>query len=493
MLSKIKYFVLVFALILCGQAQAGMWASPSGLTACGAKAVEKFKNIADEGLSERDYQYGLDAAAKLSSGQMPYQEADRLINDAMIRYIDQVRNGRFDPKMADRTIIMRPEDLNAPAIIKAGAESGSCEWMDRQEPPYEGYRQLKPVLKKYRQIEAQGPWPTLPNNLSISDGESDSNLGTVRFMLGRLGFLDAGDVSDSSSYDGTLSNAVKAFQSSHGLLADGNIGPLTVKELNKTPKQRVNQILVTMERWRWLPRNPGQRHILINLAGFELQGVENNQVTLRSNIIVGADYRETPVFTANMTEVKFNPSWTVPHNLAVKDKLPKIKENPSYVRNNNFVLTQTVNGKTQVVDANSVNWSNVNSSNFNYTLRQTPGDHNALGKIRFTIDSPFSIYLHSTPDKHLFDYPIRTFSSGCIRVQKVAELGAFAMNSPDWPVSRMQQEMQGNETRVIKMPRSIPVYLNYLTVWTDENGVTHFMPDVYDQDRLVLQAMKRWL
>lgn len=489
-LSGIFYFSGTFA--IQAASTGGRWVSASGLTSCGAKAYELLRSSDDNGLNSKDFRNGIEAVNKAQAGQMSYDEADKHLNDAVVLYIDQVRNGRFDPKLANSRIVMRPDPVNPQAIIAQGLASGSCEWLDQQEPQYDGYRQLKPLLKKYRVLASQGNWPKIPESINIVPGSSDNNLPAIRSMLTALGYMS--DTSGSSDYDDGLLAAMKQFQATHGLLADGAIGPLTAKELNKTPQDRVRQIVVTMERWRWMPRNPGARHINVNIPGFQLEGVENGKIVLRSPIIVGADYRETPVFTANMTEVKFNPSWNVPHGLAVKDKLPKLREDPSYLDKNHFVLSRVINGREQVISPHSVNWHAINAGNFNFQLRQTPGDHNALGKIRFTILSPFDIFLHSTPDKYLFDFPVRAFSSGCIRVKKVAELGEFALNNPSvWPASRIEKEMQGRDTKVIQMSKAIPVHVTYFTVWTDENGQAHFMADIYGQDAHVANVMKRWL
>ena len=497
LMTTLWAFIGISGMLLASPAQchSGIWVNSGGLSACGAKAYDLLTHAEDEGLSSGDFTYGIQAADRARRGQISYAEADRQMNDAMIRYIDQIRHGRFNPRSADHRIVMQPERVSAANVIAQGSASGGCDWLDQQAPPFEGYRQLKPLLKKYRAIAAQGPWPMLPTNMNVAPYGSNENLGTVRDMLVRLGYLSDSDSGSSSDSDDALMNAVKKFQSTHGLLPDGALGPATVKELNKSPAERVRQIVITMERWRWMPRNPGARYIRVNIAGFMLDAVENGRIVMSSPIIVGTDYRETPVFSATMTEVKFNPSWHVPHSLAIKDKLPKLhQEGASYLTNNHFVVTTTVNGKEREVNPHSINWKNVHEGNFHYSLRQTPGDYNALGRIRFTIISPFGVYLHSTPDQHLFEWPIRTFSSGCIRVKKVEELGAFVMNnSSDWPASRIASEMHGSSTKAVSLPRSIPVHVVYFTVWNDENGEPHFQPDVYGQDAHVASVMRRWL
>jgi L,D-transpeptidase YcbB len=496
MFTKFKNLSAVCGLFFLSavNAEAGIWMNGGGLTACGQKAYELLSNAGDDGLSPADFQFAVQAVERAKRGQGSFSAAEGAFNDAVARYIEQIRNGRFDPRSADHRIVMRPDRVNGHSVISQNGSSNSCEWLSQQEPPYQGYKQLKPVLKKYRQIAAATPnWPRLPaEGLNCPPGDYNDNIPGVRQVLAAYGLLSSGD--GGSYYDDDVLEAVKAFQASHGLLVDGRLGAQTVKELNKSPQDRVRQLIINMERWRWMPRNPGQRYIRVNIAGFELEAVENGQIVLRSPIIVGTDYRETPVFSATMTEVKFNPSWHVPQSLAIKDKLPKIKEDPSWLTNNHFVLTTNVNGREVEISPHSVNWKNVHAGNFNYQLRQTPGSYNALGKIRFTIISPFGVYLHSTPDQYLFDFPIRTFSSGCIRVKKVAELGEFVLNNPGvWSVSRIEQEMQGSQTKAVPLSRNIPVHVTYFSVFTDENGAVHFNPDVYGQDAHVAAAMRRWL
>jgi murein L,D-transpeptidase YcbB/YkuD len=249
------------------------------------------------------------------------------------------------------------------------------------------------------------------------------------------------------------------------------------------------QIIVNMERWRWMPRDLGLRYIKVNVASFELEAVAEGKTVLRSPIIVGRTYRKTPLFSAPMTKIIFNPTWHVPHTIAVRDKLPKLRRDPYYFINKGYTVYHTGGG---VVDPRSIDWSQISAKDFPYQLTQSPGSMNALGKILFSIDNKFSVYLHSTPEQYLFEKPVRTFSSGCIRVLKVVELAEFVLNDPlKWPKSKVEQAMKGDKTQQVKISDDILVHIGYFTIWVDDKGLPHFAEDIYGQDKLIWQTIER--
>lgn len=492
MLKQILIILLVSGLTSPAFANQGYWFGAGGLSNCGQKAVDLLKSADEEGLEPGHYRYAVDAAERAQKGQGSYAEAAAKLTQAMKQYVDDIRNGRFDPKLADRQIVMRPSPVNPAKIVSSGMASGSCHWMTQQAPPYIEYQQLKLILRKYKVLESRGSWPKIPTNITLRPGERNEHVASLRYILGGLGDLSPSQVDGGTYFDEGVKLAVQDFQARHAMNRDGVVGTVTIQELNKTPSDRIRQIKVTMERWRWMPRNPGYRHIKVNVAGFQLDAVQGGRIVMRTPIIVGEEFYETPVFTAIMTDIKFNPSWHVPHGLATQDKLPEILKDPSYLTRNNFVVTQKIGNTYKTVDPRSINWRNYSSSNFPFQLRQLPGDNNALGKIRFTIQSPFNIYLHSTPYQYLFDYPTRNFSAGCIRVKNVVGLAEFALKSPEWTRNRITQEMQGYQTKQVNLNERIPVHVTYFTVWVDGYGVPHFMPDAYGQDQQIWQAMKHY-
>lgn len=454
-----------------------LWVKDGNLTNCGQIVVDRLRAADQHGLNPRDYEVVLDVNDA--------QNTDISITRALIRYIDDVRNGRFNPKLADHNLAMKPASVDPAHIITEGLRSGSCNWIDRQPPQYPEYENLKETLKGMRVLKAQGPWPNLGEE-KLEYEDKNPEIIKLRQILTRLGYLDPQFDNGSDIFDADLDLAVRTFQKYHGLSMDGVVGDNTSRALNKTPDDRIRQVEIVLERWRWMPHTPPERYIRVNIPAFSLVAVENNKVVLRSPIIVGRAYRKTPVFTAPLVDIKFNPSWHIPKNLLHQDTIPKLRKDPSYATRKGFIIHR--NGAQ--VSPHDVDWSAAGPNNI--SIRQAPGDSNALGKIRFSIDNPYNIFLHGTPEQHLFDFPVRTFSSGCIRVLKVVELARFVFNDPhSWSKERIEREMEG--TKTLRVPLAKPMQINviYMTVWRDEDGHTHFVNDIYNQDKKVWEALQR--
>ncbi len=464
------------------------WITSRGWTACAQKALAALNNAESEGLDRECYARALRAAegASISASRALFAEIE--LTKAFIRYIDDVRNGRFNPRLADRQLVMKPDPVNPVQIMIDGFSTGGCNWIDRIPPQYVEYKALKRLRRVYSNVET----PRLPHNSKLKLGGRSPNVIILRRILGTLGDLPRGEMTASDLFDTQLEYAVKQFQRRHGQEDDGIIGPKTLRALNTSPKDRLQKIDIALERWRWMPRNPGRRYIRVNIPGFELEAVENGRIAVHSPIIVGLAYRETPVFSAPMTGVIFNPSWHVPKSIAVKDKLKKIRRDPSYLTRGGYVVYRSLGGgRYQRVSPHSVNWSGLSRSYFPYKLRQVPGRNNALGQIRFTILNNFRVFLHDTSRPQLFEKAVRTFSSGCIRVKKPVELAQFVFNdNVKWSRAAILQEMEGNKTKHVNFQKRLPVHVTYFTTWVDQSGRPHFVDDIYGQDKQVLKVLK---
>ena len=467
-----------------------IWLTENDWTSCATKALGTLKNANQEGLNVLRYEKANKKAKDAENSAQTAYQAEIELTAAMINYIDDVRNGRFNPRKADRQLVMKPDPVKPWKIMSDGFNSRSdCRWFADLTPPYKEYQDLKALLAQYRSLAEHVSWPKLDKKTELEYKDNDPQVITLRQILTFLGDIDSQYNTQDQTFDANVEFALRQFQKRHGLEADGVVGSLTLKALNTPPKDRVRQIIIAMERWRWMPRNPGNRYIQVNIPRFELEAVENKVVKLRSPIIVGMTYRETPVFSVDITAVRFNPSWNIPPGIAVRDKLPKIRRDPSYIRRKGYIL---YNSSGQRISPDSVDWSSVGSGYFPYRLRQPPGANNALGKIRFTMNNRFTVYLHSTPQQKLFEKPVRTFSSGCIRVRKALELAQFVFNDEvNWSKSVLKQEMTGTKTKNVPLTNTVPVHVTYFTVWLDEKGRPHFVKDVYGQDKQVWDVLKQ--
>jgi murein L,D-transpeptidase YcbB/YkuD len=242
-----------------------------------------------------------------------------------------------------------------------------------------------------------------------------------------------------------------------------------------------------MERWRWLPRYLGRRYILVNIARFALEVIEDDKPIMSMRIIVGKPYQSTPVFNAAMTHLVVNPSWHVPISIAKEEILPLLRRDPGYLLRQNMRVYQGGGGE---VDPRSINWLQVSASNFPYRLRQIPGPHNPLGRVKFLFPNQFSVYLHDTSNRELFSRTVRTFSHGCIRIEKPLDLAEYLLRGdPQWNRDKIQQAIARGLERTITLPAAVPVYLLYWTAWVGEDDAMHFRDDIYQRDMSLEKAL----
>ena len=279
----------------------------------------------------------------------------------------------------------------------------------------------------------------------------------------------------------------------NGLEADGILGPQTLRALNISAEQRVRQIVVNMERWRWLPRNLGDRYILVNIAGFNLDVVEGEAPVLSMRVVVGKTYRKTPVFSDNITYLVINPYWGVPDSIARKDILPKLKKESNFLRDLKIRVYDGLGGNSKEIDPNTIDWNVVSAAELSYRFKQDPGPQNALGKIKFMFPNRFNVYLHDTPSKELFGKARRDFSSGCIRVEKPDELVEYLLrNHPDWSPEKIRSTLANSHltTQTIKLSEPMNIHILYWTVWVAKDDRIYFSPDIYDRDTALDTAMQ---
>jgi L,D-transpeptidase YcbB len=278
---------------------------------------------------------------------------------------------------------------------------------------------------------------------------------------------------------------VKTFQLNNGVEDDGIVGKGTLSIMNIAVEARVRQIIVNMERWRWLPNELGPRHVLVNQAGFEMFLVDKGKTIDRRRVIVGKPFHETPMFSDRIAYAEFNPSWTVSADIAKAEFLPKLQADPGYLAANDYILYSGWTEGAPAIDPYSVDWNSI-TGKFPFRIVQQPGAKNALGVVKFMFPNKFNIYLHDTPTRQLFAKTGRAFSHGCIRVSKPMEF-AEKLFALDQNMTRPQLDAvvaTGKLTRVA-LKSKVPVHLTYFTIWIGDDGRTAFHDDVYGRDSVV--------
>ena len=314
-------------------------------------------------------------------------------------------------------------------------------------------------------------------------------VAVLRERLAITGDLDAPAERDEVFGD-RLIGAVERFQARHGLEVDGVVGPATRRALNLPVAQRIAQILLNMERWRWMPDDLGRRYILVNLASFDLEVMAEGWSVMRMRVVVGRPYRKTPIFSSRMRHLEFNPTWTVPPSIAGADLLPIVRGDPDYLERSRIRVFDSWGSGARELDPATIDWSRVSAERFPYMLRQDPGLDNALGLVKFIMPNGFSVYLHDTPQQQLFARRTRTFSSGCIRLERPMALAAYLLkDQAGWNPLRIDDVVYSGETTRVALSHPIPVHMTYSTAWVDPDGTLHFRADPYERDSILHQAL----
>lgn len=468
-----------------------VWFDGQGVNASISDVIAVLKAANLEGVEPTVYQPLIDVVLNAQNATNPEElvRAEVALTRAVLQYIDDVGGERISPKNVNKKLFINPDPTDAVGILLKGIETDpSFAWLSAYTIERPEYQKLKALLADLRRQRDKEGWAILSKGPALKVGMSSARVAELRHCLVRLGYKSAESAGATTLFDSDLENVVKSYQKHHGMEPDGVVGTTTVDMINTPIDLRIKQVETTMERWRWFPKSMNGRYVVVNIAGYELRAYEDMNSVLYMPVIVGQKMRQTPVFSSVIYSIRFNPSWGVPHMIAVQDKLKVIQKDPSYLSRKGFVVYDSNNDR---VDPGSVDWDSLSKSNFPYRLRQMPGSQNALGKIRFSITSPFDVYLHDTAEPKLFEKAVRNFSSGCIRVAKPLDLGVFVFNdSAEWPRDKISQNMQGSQTRNIDLKHPVPVHISYFTAWIDEEGETHYVLDVYGQDKVIEAALE---
>jgi murein L,D-transpeptidase YcbB/YkuD len=284
-----------------------------------------------------------------------------------------------------------------------------------------------------------------------------------------------------------MMKGVADFQQKNGMEPDGAIGKMTGQALNFSPNDLMDKAAVNLERLRWLPDSvKNHKFILVNIANYQLDYINNLDTIFSTRAIVGKQYHETPIFTAEMSYIVFSPYWNIPYSIVKKEIAPSVRKNSNYLSKKNM---EVVTNSGRLVDPSSVNWS---SRSFPYMVRQKPGGNNSLGLVKFMFPNQHSVYIHDTPARTLFTREERALSHGCIRIQNPEKLAALLLKDDSaWTSDKIDAAMHQTKERIVNLDQKIPVVILYLTFWADSNGKAHFRPDIYDRDAEVLELLRK--
>jgi L,D-transpeptidase YcbB len=462
------------------QGYALAWMSGGKLSNRGLAIIARIAEADTDGLNASAYHMpATDIGLSGPVGSVELAKADVMLSTAIVTYARQAYAGRIVPGKLSPNLGYEPHLPDPMEVLQSlTAADNPAATLASYNPPQKEYALLRRKLAELRRADpekkvliAAGP--------TLKPGMSDPRVLDLRKRFALPAANTAPEV-----YDAAVVVAVKAFQESAGLKADGVIAKSTLAAMNKPAVDPIPLVLANMERWRWMPRDLGQFDVRVNIPDFTLTVYAGDKIVPTTRVIVGKVDLQTPIFSDEIANIVVNPAWNVPSSIIAKEYLPLLR-NGGYPKG--FQVFAKVHGRFQAVDPGMVNWATVSANDLQF--KQPPGERNALGVIKFNFPNKYAVYLHDTPLKALFEKGYRAFSHGCVRVQDpwgVAD--ALFTQEQGLSVAGLKKLVGGPE-RTVVLARHIPVHITYFTAWVDDAGALQVRDDLYGHDTLVEAAM----
>ncbi|WP_336516898.1 L,D-transpeptidase family protein [Pollutibacter soli] len=445
------------------------WYDQKGLIEQTEDIFNRLTNVHDEGLPEKviymtEFRAMIDSAeTDVIDNPKPDPYTELMITAEYFNYARNVWTGVDENTSKKLEWFLPRKTLNYKEFLDSIINSIQ-QGKKIEEPVHPQYSMLREYLKRFREAEKNGNWMAIKTGRKkIVKGDSGEDVRLLRKQL----FLSKDLTFDSQSpvFDDSLEAGVKSFQQRYGLNEDGVVGPAILREMNAPLETRIRQIIVNMERARWVSSKPAPNFLLINIPQFKLTVIENNKTAWECNVVVGKEMHKTVIFRGDLKYVVFSPYWNVPPGILKNEILPAIKRNPDYLARNNM------------------EWNNGG-------VRQKPGPGNALGKVKFLFPNTYNIYLHDSPSKPLFKEEKRAFSHGCIRVSEPKKLAVYLLrNDSSWNETKIDAAMNSTKEKYVTLKETVPVNIVYFTAWVDEHGKLNFRDDVYKRDARLLESI----
>ncbi len=474
------------------------WSQNGKPTAQALQLIAALQRADIKGLNPEDYDASRWAARIDHLGQ-PGAAAgfDAALTVCAMRFSSDLDVGRLNPKHFKFALAQKSARFELSQFVRERLVQGTdpAAALAEVEPQFPGYKRTGEILRHYLELAHQDTARPLPVPAkTVEAGGSYADVAGLARRLQQLGDLPASAaVPVDSAYQADVVEAVKRFQSRHGLSPDGRLGAQTMKQLNTPLSSRVEQLNLALERWRWISPNFKEPPVVVNIPEFRLRAYDaDHKVVLTMNVIVGKAMRhETPVFDRDMRYVVFRPYWNVPPSIQRSEIVPAITRNRDYVAQKNYEVT-THNGQI-VTDGQISDEVLAQLRAGKLAVRQKPGPSNALGLVKFMFPNEYNVYLHSTPSQQLFAQNRRDFSHGCIRVEKPEELAAWALQGkPEWSLEQVRAAMRsGKDNQQVNLPQPIPVLIFYVTAVPAPDGSVLFFDDLYGHDARLRAALAK--
>lgn len=429
-------------------------------------SLSKDSSLFDKKLAKQMVDF-TDGDTVFSAGKNSLDQTELGLTRQFFIYANTAYGGRVDPEELQWFIPRKKVDALA-MLDSLVARKGKVieEW----EPVNRQYQELKKQLIRFNDIADKGGWQPIPleGKKTYKPGSKGPVIRELKQRLLISGDLTAADSTDV--YDSTLLAGVKRAQRSYGFNEDGIVDTALLKALNVPVKERVEQILINLERMRWLPEKAAPSRIVANIPEFKIHVFENDKEAFDMNIVVGKEGNSTVIFNDELKYIVFSPYWNVPRSIVKKEIMPAMARNPNYLASQNMEITSSGGGVP--------------------TVRQLPGAKNSLGRVKFLFPNNYNIYFHDTPAKSLFKREKRAFSHGCMRLEDAKKLAVYLLrDQPEWTPEKIEQAMNQHNEKWVTLKNQIPVSVSYFTAWVDDQGVLNFRDDIYGHDKKMAERL----
>lgn len=452
------------------------WFDNKGLIEHASSLTDRLRNLQYDGVNkELPYTATLDSLIYEGSleklADSTTLKLELMLTSQYFAFADIVWEG-MDPNVSKKVDWNLPRKrVSYEEFLDSILKSTPEQIKDIKRPVNRQYGLLRKFLEDYSKLEEKGKWFEIKSpNKSLRPGDSSDVIVQVKRRLNDLGDLKL--INAGGLYDPELEKAVMSFQQRHGLKDDGVIGKTTIAEMNVPYKQRVRQLMVNMERSRWVPVSLSSDYLVVNIPEFKLHVNNGDKLLWSCNIVVGKPVHKTAIFSGELKYVVFSPYWNVPRSIVINEVLKDMRRDRNYLEKHNMEITGYRDGIPEI--------------------RQKPGPTNSLGLVKFLFPNNYNMYLHDTPAKSLFNETNRAFSHGCMRIQEPFKLAQFLLrNDPSWNDEKINAAMNAGKERSVTLNEGVPVFIVYFTAFVDRDGKVNFRNDIYGRDDRLAEMMMK--
>lgn len=410
------------------------------------------------------------------------------MTDSFFLYINTLVNGRVNNRLVYRNWEIKKHDINSIKELNQAVSTQDIDTVvNNLRPPYKGYIKLQNALAVYQQIALDGGWNKISKGGDLKLGSHGDRVVELKRRLLASGELDSEKALNNNHFDHELKTALMQYQANNGLPVTGILNKETLDELNISVASRIAEIEKNLDRMRWLPWDLGSKYVWVNIPDYSLQVIESGHVIMSMKTIVGRYKHQSCVLHSKISYMELNPYWLIPHNIGVKELLPKVQLDSSFLAKNNIQVFK-LNDRyyRQPIDPDTIDWNSIESKGFPYRFRQDIGADNSLGFVKFMFPNNCGIYLHDTPTRGLFNKYYRSLSHGCIRIHKPIDFATYLLkDKPNYSQQQIEDVISTKKNKRIYLTKPVDVHIVYFTAWVDDNNVLQFRPDIYDVDSKV--------